>query len=154
MGVCLRILTKKFTRKRSFLLLELLIALFLIVTCALPLAQIPMRALQKEFKSAQAMEMHRLADLAFAEIKEKAYLHEIPWEQIVKKTVVMNDSKELTQQPFYSTQIKRVGTISSVGKKRKDGQELRLVTFRLVLSHSSQTQRFVYQFLVTKDPNL
>jgi hypothetical protein len=143
---------EKIIIKRSFLLLELLIALFLVVTCALPLARIPIRALQKEFQSASAMEMHRLADLAFAEIKEKVYRHEIPWEQIVKKTVVMNDSKELAQQPFYSKKITRVGTLTSVGKKRKDGQELRLVTFRLVLSHSSQTQRFVYQFLVTKDP--
>lgn len=60
----------------------------------------------------------------------------------MKKTVVMNDVKE---------KVKRHGSLTSVGKKRKDGQELRLVTFRLVLSHSSQTQRFVYQFLAAKD---
>src|ERR1043165_9034517 len=68
--------------KHSFLMLELLIALFLVGVCALPLAQHPMKALQEETRSAYRMQLHRLADIAFAEFKEKIYQQEIPWKEI------------------------------------------------------------------------
>ena len=40
----------------SFLMLEMLIAVVLVGLCALPLAQIPMRALQQEYHSAYRLQ--------------------------------------------------------------------------------------------------
>jgi hypothetical protein len=120
-------------QQRSFLLLELLIALFLVGSCALPLACFPMRAIQEEIKSAYRMEMPRLADLAFAEFKEKLYYQEFPWDMIASssenKATVIDDFAEISIDPVGLKKFKRTATMHSIGKKGKQGEEWRLVTF-------------------------
>ncbi len=63
-------------KKHSFLLLELLVALFLLSTMILPFAYLPIRALQKEYISLQEMQVRRLADLQFSVIKKDLYSQE------------------------------------------------------------------------------
>ena len=58
---------------RHFLLLELLIALVLVGTIALPLAQLPMQATQEQLKSLQRSQSQRLADNGLPKLKEKLY---------------------------------------------------------------------------------
>lgn len=153
---------------RNFLLLEMLIALFLIGSYALPLAHFPMRAIQEEIKSYYRIEMHRFADLAFSEFKEKLYLQEIPWEAIAHpvndKAKIFDDIVELSLDPVGTHKFKRVATVHSVGKKDKEGIEWRLATFRVKFTPSenrfkpfrtkSNSRSFTYQVLLKKTTEL
>jgi hypothetical protein len=119
-------------RRRHFLMLELMIALLLVTLCALPLAQLPTKALLEETNAAYRMQLHRYADLAFAEFKEQLYQQGIPWEKIcsLKKAPIPTLEGNVTiafaargEQVFH-----RTATLKSVGKKGKNGEECRLVT--------------------------
>jgi hypothetical protein len=143
-----------------------LIALFLAGMCALPLARLPMQALQEETKSAYRMQMHRLADLAFAKFKEKLYQEEISWKEITsprgKKALIVLDDKGIVEVGFKPLGIRkfiRKCTLYSVGKKGKSGEELRLATFQVKftpqekkypLFGKSKAPVFTYQILITK----
>ncbi len=72
-------------KKRTFLLLEILIALFLVSLCILPLVQYPLRMLKIEREKLEEMEKERMADWTFSEVKELLLKNEIPWEKIPKK---------------------------------------------------------------------
>ncbi len=123
-------------------MLELLIALFLVSICVLPLAEIPMRALKEETKSAYRMQFHHYADLAFAEFKEKIYRQEIPWKQICSPNEAKSEFR--LEKPAFDSiggrKFERKATFYSVGKKGKKGEEVRLVTFKI--SFKMQEERF------------
>jgi len=70
----------------SFILLELLIALFLIGICAAPLIKNPIKMFKDEVFTIQKMEIQRIAELDFAELKERLYRHEISWKEIEKSS--------------------------------------------------------------------
>jgi hypothetical protein len=72
-------------KKKSFLLLEVLIALTLVTISALPLVKEPLHLFKAEFKAFEELEQERLANLAFVEVKEAFYNHKIPWEKIPEK---------------------------------------------------------------------
>ncbi len=123
-------------------MLELMIALFLVGVVALPMAQLPMQAIQEEYRSAYRMQSQRLADLAFAEIKERLYKEEISWKEISKprneKAVVFEKDVEISFEPppgkkpnAYKNTFKLEGTIHSIGKKGKNSEEYRLATVRI-----------------------
>lgn len=121
--------------KKPFLLLELLIGLFLVSMCALPLVRLPMRTLQEETKSAWRMMMHRYADLAYAQIREELYTRKIDWEILStprkEKAVVLDDEITIDMAHLGKRTFKRKGYLWSVGKKDKENKELRLVTFQV-----------------------
>lgn len=87
-------------KRRSFLLLEVLIALSLLVTCALPMASFPSSALTKEIHLAYESQARRLAQIGLAQIKEQLYKNEIPWEKIPKQK---QESYELFQNSCSAT---------------------------------------------------
>lgn len=72
-------------KKRPFLLLEVLIALLLVILCAVPLVNQPLKLYKKEIKNLETMEMERLADWTFTEVKEILLKNEIPWKKIPAK---------------------------------------------------------------------
>lgn len=130
-----------------------------------------MRAIQEEIKSAFRMDVQRLGDLAFAEFKEKLYRQEIPWEKIAssthEKAKIIDDVVILSLEPVGTRKFKRTATLHSVGKKGKQGEEWRLVTFRVEFKPSESRLKlfrgknknkdsctFVYQVLLEKKPNL
>lgn len=148
-------------------MLELMIALLLVGACALPLSQFPMRAIQEEYKSAYRMQAQRLADLAFADFKEKLYKEGIPWKEISRarkdKTIVLNDVVEVSFEPLGKRKFLRLGTLHSVGKKAQNSDEWRLATFRVKITpqqkgfklfrtkKSSVASRiFTYQVFISK----
>jgi hypothetical protein len=116
-----------------------MIALFLVGICALPLAQLPMRAMQQEYKSAYRMQAQRLADLAFAAVKEQLYRNEISWKEIVRDKndpaiVLDKNTVEISFDDKSTFKFTRLGTLYSVGKKTSSGEEWRLVTFRVKMT--------------------
>jgi hypothetical protein len=132
-------------KKRSFLLLELLIAIFLLGTCALPLVQVPMGAMRETIKSCYRLQLQRIADLAFADIKTRLYQHEIEWKQLLKssskeKELVMDDTIEIALKGLGRRTFERRCYVYSVGKTGKEGDEHRLVTILIALQ--SKPHRF------------
>ncbi len=119
-----------------------MIGLFLLAMCALPLCQIPTQALKRAYKSSYSIQAKRIADLAFAKILEQLYQNKIPWKELSsgkdKSAVVLNDTVDI----FFNPQSKAkdtfkfvlLGTLYSTGKKASDGQQWRLVTFRLTIT--------------------
>ncbi len=72
-------------KKRSFLLPEVLIAIFLTSLCLIPLIRSPIESYRTEVELLEEMERERLAEWSFSEIKEKLLTHEIPWEKLPTK---------------------------------------------------------------------
>lgn len=145
-----------------------MIGLYLVGLCALPLAQLPMKALKEETDSAFRMQMHRFADLAFAQIKEKLYQQEIPWKQISSPSkdpaLIFEDTVTIGFAPLGSRKFNRKGILHSVGKKTQSGEEWRLITFKVTFQPQDKKYKlfinkkrtkvssctFVYKVLVNK----
>jgi hypothetical protein len=154
--------------------MELIIGIFLIGACALPLARISSKAVREEIKSIYRMDFQRLGDLAFAQFKAKLYKQEIPWDALAssKNTQIFNDEVVLALQknPLSKEtdliKLKRKASYRSVWKKGKHGEEWRLVTFQVYfysprsnwLNRGTKIKkktalRLSYQVLVSKLPS-
>jgi len=72
-------------KKRTFLLLEILIAFLLVALCAVPLVSQPLKLYRSEIQFLERLERERLADWTFSEIKELFLKNEIPWTKIPPK---------------------------------------------------------------------
>ena len=72
-------------KKRPVLLLEVLLALLLLVICAVPLVKQPLKLYREEITYLEKMEKERLADWSFTEIKELLLKNGIPWEKLPEK---------------------------------------------------------------------
>jgi hypothetical protein len=144
-----KIIPKGISRQlRSFLMIELMIALFLVVTCALPLARFPLMAAKQEFNSAYRMQAERLADLAFAKIQEQLHREEIPWKDILRTkangATVLEDQITVAFDPLGKRSFSRLGTLHSVGKKKQNGEEWRLATFRVKIEPLQKGDKLFY----------
>ena len=69
-------------KKRPFILLEILLALTLVILCAIPLIVKPIRTYRFEMQALEEVEGERLADWTFSEIKEQMHKNKILWEKI------------------------------------------------------------------------
>jgi hypothetical protein len=73
-------------KKRTFLLIELMVALSILSLCLLPLAREPMVAWQESLRLGHLIALHHLADKEWAEVLTRLYTHEIPPESLrIKK---------------------------------------------------------------------
>lgn len=72
----------RISRKPSYVLLEIMIAIALVSLCALPLALSPLQTLKKEIELLEKLECERIAEVSFAEIKEELLRNEIPWKEL------------------------------------------------------------------------
>ena len=78
-------------KKRTFLLLEILIAFVLVAICLIPLVKQPLKLYRSEMKYLERMELERLADWTFTEIKELLLKNEIPWEKLPQRGELTGD---------------------------------------------------------------
>jgi hypothetical protein len=69
-------------RKRNFLLLEVLIALSLLTICLVPLVKQPLKLYKKEIEHLEDLELERVADWTFMEVKEMFLKGEISWNRL------------------------------------------------------------------------
>ncbi len=147
---------KKISRQhRSFLLLELLIAITLIGTLALPVVNFPLQALREEIKSIYRIETQRLADKTFAEFKADLYSQKIRWEDLAQprknKVKILDDLIQLSLEPLSPRKFKRKATVHSC-LREQEGQQWRLVTFYVTFAPcDKQTPLFRGQFAAKKD---
>jgi hypothetical protein len=135
------------SKKYSFLLLELLIALSLFSLCILPLIQLPFNALSSEIKSCQRIHLQRLADLTFAEIEGQLFQNQIPWEDLDckrdEKTQLLKDVQVVHLKGIGDRAFERKCSIWTSRKKEGADQERHhLIT--LELSFKSTQDRFFF----------
>jgi hypothetical protein len=159
-----------FVRKigsRSFLLLELIIALLLITLCVLPFVSIPSGVQREEMLFLQRLELQRLSDRTCASIKERIYTKEITWEQLShpkgKRLLLIDDVVSLPLKELAKQRYSRKCYIYSDVKKGQDNLESRLVRLRVsfkripakALFFSNKKNRkmiwYDYQFLVKQE---
>ncbi len=69
-------------KKRTFLLIELIMALLLLSLCALPLIKLPFSALKKQTLDAEEIMLSLDSETSLASIKELFYQNTIPWKMI------------------------------------------------------------------------
>jgi hypothetical protein len=166
----------KIFAKKSFFLIEVLLALQLVSLGALYVIQTPLHFFHHEVKTLQAMDHQRFADLAFSEIKESFYRNQIPWDQIPVKE---KESKfSLWKEPIPSSStilgnVYRYYRIYGTNVEGKDHRHYRFLTVELLLSplalsakdlfkaalatkKSSKKEkpkdRFIYQLFLQKNP--
>jgi hypothetical protein len=95
--------------KRHFLLLEVLIAFILIVVCMLPLITPHTFILTEQKKFMQQLEVDHLVNLVYADIVERLYRNEIPWNSIINGSVFEIDDFIL-QRIRYDKKLPYKGT--------------------------------------------
>ena len=108
------ILDIRIRRKSSYLLLETIIALILLFTCALKFLTNPIESYRLEMQNMYKGDFERIAELSFAEIKEKLYKQEFSFKELRKKqhlqlenvTINLVDEKKLVIGRSYTICIK------------------------------------------------
>jgi hypothetical protein len=143
---------RKKAYKRSFLLLEILIALFLLSLCLFPIARNPIFFLKSQLKIIDEIHCQRIADLTFCKIKEKLYQNEICWDSLIKNksnSKIYSDLKdELVEvDNFYKKEIKRSYKISIKNQKKGQGNYLyRILNVEIYLLPKNQKKSFIYNY--------
>jgi hypothetical protein len=144
-------------KRKAYLLLELLIALSLLVLCAIPLVRNPLFLARKEIATFEKIEMERLAELAFAELLEKLYQNEIPL-KLFEETNMPKDpyqrdvasvdlpgilNKKFTREFFLWMPARKLGT---------DQNEFGLLHIKIKLSpfgkNKDATRNFSYRVFI------
>lgn len=142
-------------KKRSFILLEILIAFMLLAICAIPLVHQPIWFFNKEIESFEILEKERLADWTFTEIKELFLKNEIKWEKIPKHR---ETSPSFPLPPAYlqipghkPKRIERSFTLYGQGEKLgKQNEEYRMIYVTIQLDKAPYKFRTPMQRIVEK----
>lgn len=114
--------------KRPFVLLEVMIALTLVVLCAIPLILKPIRVYRSEMRFLEEGEGERLADWTFSEIKEQLLKNDLPWEKLPalnETTLPFPMSPSTISVPGRKPKrIERSFTLYGKGEKQGIGKEI------------------------------
>jgi hypothetical protein len=151
---------------QSYLLLELIIALTLVMLCVLPYLRIPSGVVRQELLFIQRLELQHVSDRTCALVKERIYTGEISWEQIChpkeKKVLIIDDIVSLPIKELAKQRYSRRCYLYSCGKKGPNNEEYRLVTVKVLFKRipaqlsffanpSKKSLRFPYQFFLTQE---
>ncbi len=141
--------------KRSFLLLEVLIALILVSLFAVPLILGPIRSFRQEMQGFEALEAERLADWTFAEIKEQLHRNQIPWSQIpsfkqTKGPFPLKPEKVLIPGRADKLVERQFSLYGKGEKKNLDGDILRMIYVKIEFSPSlgKKKKNYTYRAIV------
>lgn len=153
-------------KRRPYLLLELVIAFFLLSICALPLVRNPLHLLKQQYAALEKAELARQAAVDFADIRGRLNGKDeksITWEQLCKKMPTKSDGgppdngeEKITLtigKP--RTYLKKVywGWVSKGVKKGKEGREIKLINFRIIYQRLDKKEKdidFNWRALVTR----
>lgn len=98
---------RKISKKRPFLILEVLIAFSIVALSLFPILSPNLMMIQAERGFQNELEADRLADLLFAEWVEKLYQNQVPWEGLISGGIVTIEEKSLIPPGFpYSITVK------------------------------------------------
>lgn len=145
-------------KKRPYLLLELLIAFALLTTCLLPLTQNPLTMVGQERKMLEELELARIADLMFADVKYRLYTNKISYEELTKWEEKQEPPLKLEIGKNYTKEFKReIRLRSKKINKGKAGEEIRIVNVHIVFvdrkkKENQHTTKFKYKVFVQCAP--
>lgn len=145
-------------RRSPFLLLEVLIAFFLVALCALPLMQPQFAMLKAERAFINGVTLDRLVNQFYAELLQKFYRGEVPWASIGKWKVPVPPvpivSPELAAIGFKGQYLLRVrpyvnnrGVFSKGGKTTPPSHNNRhLLEITYTFTHATEPQPLKYTY--------
>lgn len=130
-------------KKRSFLLLEIMIALTFIVISAPWIIQSSIQYLKAQSQEIIQSELERVADLSFMQIQEEFYNHKIHWDNLQKKKENAIewalDDFEIFSDSIH-TNIERKALIWVLSEKIGRNDEIfRKIQVKLILKPKNQT---------------
>jgi hypothetical protein len=138
-------------KKRSFLLLEVLLAIALVAVFAAPLMRWPIQHYRSQMNRLEDFERRRIADWTFTEIKELLLKEAIPWDRLPSKDETarfsLPDAKMILPK-LPPRLISRSYTLKCKGEK----QGLHGETFRLfrVEVYLDSKKNYRYRILVQR----
>ncbi len=139
---------------RPFILLELLIALSLFVLCIPLFINEPLLLLNKESLTLEKMEIQRIAETSFAEIKSKLYKQEIDWKKFsdVKKETPFIETEEPVK--IFSKKYKQKYKIWTIKEKEESPKIFRRVGIEIVFTppNKGKPQSFLYEVFALSIP--
>ncbi len=118
--------SKNLSIKRSFLLLEVLIALAILSLCLTPLVRIPYLAIKKNREAFARMEIERISNLAFAEAKALLYGAAFPWDEVKNG---LSKPLQCAKGVWQCTNVKE--------KLLRDGKKAKYCTIRIILHNDA-----------------
>ncbi|MFN0065000.1 MAG: hypothetical protein ACKVOH_02050 [Chlamydiales bacterium] len=138
-------------RKKSFLLLELVISLLLVTLCLFPLIR-PLRNIQLfTFKQLHDMQYERLSRVALCDLKQQLFENRLSWEQLEKRA-----KGELPAQKFFLANRDELQVVPSyILTKREDcnksssGKHALLLDVEIALT---KERKFHHTLLVEEHP--
>ncbi|MBN1914957.1 MAG: hypothetical protein JW769_03610 [Parachlamydiales bacterium] len=127
--------------KKSFVLLEVIIALSLVLSAVTLLIQNPLRFFLAEMRTLQDMELQRIADESFYAIKEHLYSNTIAWEDLHAENLTKAPRRTLSDATISIKHLSPLRVERSYQLVQKshdrlgtDGQTYRLIYIYLFLS--------------------
>ena len=138
-------------KKSPFILLEVLLALTLVILCAIPLIVKPIRNFRFEMASLEEMEGERLADWTFSEIKEEMLKKAIPWEKLPTLNVTTKPfplEPGIIQVP--GREPKKIGrSYTLFGKGAKEGEKgekYRMIYVKIAFDPVLSRKKTIYTY--------
>lgn len=124
-------------KKRTFLLLEIIIAFFLVTLCVVPLVSAPLKYFRMQNKRLENLEMGRLADWTFSEVALLFLNQEIHWEEIPERQEKSNliDLPDATIQipNAFKKKVRRSFCIETAGEKLEEKKGLLSKTLNITI---------------------
>ncbi|NGX34531.1 MAG: hypothetical protein K1060chlam1_00884 [Candidatus Anoxychlamydiales bacterium] len=139
-----------YKNKRSFLLIEVIIAFALITLLIVPLIRNPIYFFRSQIKSLEKLECERIADLTFLDLKLGIYGKKIPTKNLETSKKA---TKHVTLDPYYletfnKKEIKRSYKLYSRRKEKQtlNNEKYKLLNIRIFLKPIDQTKKYEYEY--------
>jgi hypothetical protein len=145
-------------KSRSFILLELMIAMSLVMTASVYLFNWPLGLMKKELLVIQKIEMQRIAEKDFALIKEKFYRNEMPLKDFDHpkdlKTPFSSETCEVRLDEDFKFSYKKETFLWSKQDKNSEKNALELVfvrfNYHLLPPGKENILQFTHKFFLKK----
>ncbi len=147
-------------KKRSFFLIEVLIALFFISICLIPFVKQPISLFRQEMQNIEELELELLANHSFAAIQQQLYANIIPWQKIPLKKetyLILPLPQESIQISEKTTKtVTRCAYLKTENEKisRQERLPYRLIKVNIELNYyqngKKKTKQYPYRVLVKK----
>ncbi|OGN63741.1 MAG: hypothetical protein A3E80_01625 [Chlamydiae bacterium RIFCSPHIGHO2_12_FULL_49_9] len=144
-------------KKRPFVLLEVLLALFLVMIAIIPLVRQPFMLYRSEILLLEEMERERLADWTFSEIREQFLKGQIPWKKLPAKGEISSPfslPKGSIHLPgLASKEVERSFTLRCIGEKKgTQGETYRSLNIAIEFNPAlnKKKKKYTFRLLVQK----
>ncbi|HEU64027.1 MAG: hypothetical protein KR126chlam4_00031 [Candidatus Anoxychlamydiales bacterium] len=140
-----------YKNKRSFLLIEVIIAFALVTLLIVPLIRNPIYFFRSQIKSLEKLECERIADLTFLDLKLEIYKDKNKFTKNLahnKKATPYETLKPYKLVTFNNKEIARSYKIYSKNKEKetKDNEKYKLLTIRIFLRPIDQKRKYEYEY--------